>query len=140
MKSDTPFNPLPLPDGLLLSQETEAGQPAGQDPGQANPKAPPRRKAKRKSRGPRKPGPQGADTTAETRWNRLKGRINTKLAQIDPDTLKRILTAAGVAAGVIIAILIAIKLTPVALVLLGLLGLAFLLRLWDRLRYFPRPF
>ena len=140
MNSDTPFNPLPLPDGLVLSQETDAGKPAGQDPAQANPKSPPRRKAKRKSRGPRKPSPPAADAMAETRWNRIKGRINAKLAQIDPDTLKRILTAAGVAAGVIVAILLAIKLTPIGLVLLGLLGLAFLLRLWDRLRYFPRPF
>jgi hypothetical protein len=70
----------------------------------------------------------------------MKARINARLAQIDPDTLKRILTAMGVAAGVIIAILIAVKLMPIALVLLGLLGLAFLLRLWDRLRYSPRPF
>jgi hypothetical protein len=58
---------------------------------------------------------------------------------MDPETLKRILTAAGVAAGIIIAILMAIKLTPVALVLLAILGLAFLLRLWDRLHrpYYP---
>jgi hypothetical protein len=139
MNSDTPFNPLPLPDGFMLAQETGASQPTGQNPAQAIPKPRPRRKARRKSRGPRKPGPHTA-ATSETRWNRVKGRINARLAQIDPDTLKRILTAAGVAAGVIIAILIAIKLTPIALVLLGLLGLAFLLRLWDRLRYFPRPF
>lgn len=59
---------------------------------------------------------------------------------MDPETLRRILTAAGVAAGVIVAILIAIKFSSVALVLLGLLGLAFLLHLWDRLRYYPRPF
>jgi len=67
----------------------------------------------------------------------MKERINARLAQVDPDTLKRILTAAGVAAGVIIGILMAIKLTPIGLVLLGLLGLAFLLRLWDRLRFRP---
>ena len=39
---------------------------------------------------------------------------------MDPETLKRILTAAGVAAGVIVAILIAIKFTPIALVLLAM--------------------
>ena len=59
---------------------------------------------------------------------------------MDPETLRRILTAAGVAAGVIVAILIAIKFSSVALVLLGLLGLAFLLHLWGRLRYYPHPF
>jgi hypothetical protein len=139
MNSDTPFNPLPLPDGLMLAQETSSPQSPPPGPGAAQTKQTRRPRAKRKSKRPTTTGCE-AGNTSEGRWRRIKGRLNARLSQMDPETLKRILTAAGVAAGVIIAILIAIKLTPIAMVLLGLLGLAFLLRLWDRLRFQPPPF
>lgn len=134
MNSEIPFNPIPIPDGLLLSEAAATAQPMAAEPSPARTKKPPRRKAKRKSKTASAPHCEGA-----SRWRRIKGRFNARLSQMDPETLKRILTAAGVAAGVIIAILIAIKLTPVALVLLVILGLAFVLRLWDRLRFQPYP-
>jgi hypothetical protein len=131
MNSDTPFNPLPLPEGLLLAQETSNPPPPPPNPGTtaAHKKAPGR---KRKARRRTQPAPEISEAAAQSRWQRIKGRVAARLCQMDPETLKRILTAAGVAAGVIIAILIAIKLTPIALVLLAILGLGFVLRIWGR--------
>jgi hypothetical protein len=137
MNSDTPFNPLPLPEGLLLVQETSNPPPPPPNPGPTatQKKAPGRkRKARRRSQ----PSPEVLEAAAQSKWQGIKGRVTARFSQIDHEMLKRILTAAGVAAGVIIAILIAIKLMPIALVLLVLLGLAFVLRLWDRLRFQPR--
>jgi hypothetical protein len=130
MNSDTPFNPIPLPEGLLLAQETNNPPPAPNPGTGAAQKKAPGRKRKPKRRG--QPSPEVLDAAAQSRWQRIKGRLNARFSQMDPETLKRILTAAGVAAGVVIAILIAIKLTPIALVLLAILGLSFVLRIWGR--------
>ncbi len=73
----------------------------------------------------------------QSRWQRIKCRLTARLSQMDPETLKRILTAAGVAAGVIAAILLAIKFAPLALVLLLILSTALLLRLWDQICHGP---
>lgn len=140
MNSDTPFNPLPLPEGLLLVHETSnppPPPPPNPGTGPAQKKAPGRkRKARRRTR----PSPEVLEAAAQSRWQRIKGRVNARFSQMDPETLKRILTAAGVAAGVIIAIMIAIKLTPIALVLLALLGLGVVLRLWGRFGPQAPPF
>lgn len=133
MTTDIPFNPITIPDGLLLSEETSPAQPPAPAPGAAQTKKPPRRRSRRKSKGPATPCIETADTTSWSSWQRIKGHLNARMAQMDPGTLKRILTAAGVSAGVILAIMIAIKLTPIGLALLAILGLAFVLRLWDRL-------
>jgi len=129
MNSDTPFNPLPIPDGLLLAQETNNPPlpPPNPGSGTGQKKAPTR---KRKPRQRSQPSPEVLEAAAQSRWQRIKSRFNARFSQMDPETLKRILTAAGVAAGVVIAIIIAIKVTPIALVLLALLGLGLVLRLW----------
>ncbi len=139
MTSDTPFNPIPIPQGLLLAEDAKAAQPPKLDKGTVRMKRERRHSTKRKARRQAAPGIAPAEAAAQSKWQRIKGRFTARLCSMDQETLKRILTAAGVGAGLLIAILIAIKLTPVALVLLGILGLAFLLRLWDRLRrpYYP---
>jgi hypothetical protein len=114
--------------------EAKAAAPPGPDPGTARTQNAHRRRPGRKSKRSPAPALDLTDAAAQSRWQRIKGRFTARLPAMDPETLKRILTAAGVAAGVIIGILVAIKLTsPIALLLLGVLGLALVLRLWDRL-------
>ena len=139
MTSDNPFSPITIPEVLLLAEDVKAAQPPKLDKGTVRTKMERRRSTKRKARRQSTPGIASADAAAQSKWQRIKGRFTARLCSMDQETLKRILTAAGVGAGIIIAILLAIKLTPIALVLLGILGLAFLLRLWDRLRrpYYP---
>ena len=139
MTSDIPFNPIPIPQGLLLAEDAKAAQPPKLDKGTVRTKRERRRSTKRNTRRQTAPGIAPAEAAAQSKWQRIKGRFTARLCSMDQETLKRILTAAGVGAGLLIAILLAIKLTPVALVLLAILGLAFLLRLWDRLRrpYYP---
>ena len=131
MNSDTPFNPIPIPDTLLLAQETNNPvPPPSPGTGAAQKKAPGRKRTT-------KPSTEVLEAAAQSRWQRIKGRLTARLSRMDPETLKRILTAAGVAAGVIVAILFAIKFAPIALVLLLILSVALLLRLWDQIWYGP---
>jgi hypothetical protein len=138
MTDDPPFNPLPLPDDLLLKMKTDSDPTPQNDPGIGHAKQAPARKRKAKRRN--KANSETPNFVRNGRWQRIKDRLHARLSCMEPETLRRILTAAGVAAGVILAILIAIKLTPVALVLLAILGLGFLLRLWNWLRFQPPPF
>ena len=139
MTSDNPFNPITIPEGLLLAEDAKAAQPPKPHQGTMRTKKKRRRRTGRRAKSQTAPGIASADAAAQSKWQRIKGRFTARLCSMDQETLKRILTAAGVGAGLLIAILLAIKLTPVALVLLAILGLAFLLRLWDRLRrpYYP---
>lgn len=132
MTSDNPFNPIPIPEGLLLAEDAKAAQPPKLDKGTVRTKKERRCRTGRKAKRQTAPGIASADAAAQSKWQRIKGRFNARFSQMDPETLKRILTAAGVAAGVIIAIIIAIKVTPIALVFLALLGLGFVLRIWGR--------
>lgn len=131
MTNDTPFNPLPLPEGLVLNQNTGEDAPPGHLAGHPQQKKPSEGKSRSKRR--LKTDSGSPEPRAQNRWRDLTNQIAARLCQMDPKTLKRTLIGAGVAAGVIMAILIAVKLTPVSQVLLALLGLAFLLRLWDKL-------
>src|SRR6266404_1038863 len=70
----------------------------------------------------------------------LKSRLQAKLGEIDPDTLKKILIGCGVAAAVVAAVILAAKFLPLGVALLALLGLGVLLRLLERLPLMPRPF
>lgn len=74
------------------------------------------------------------------KWQELKGRLNARLQHLDKDKLKAVLLGCGVAAGIVAAVILAIKLMPVAAVLLAALGIGAALRFWERLRYMPRPF
>ena len=44
-----------------------------------------------------------------------------------------------IAGGVVLAIIVAVKLVPIAVLLLALLGLAAVIKIWDRLRRLPTP-
>ncbi len=133
MSSDTPFNPISIPEGLRFTQDTTA---ASQHPEPPPDKTQEQKTVRRKRRPKRKQRVSAVlettDVTSQSKWQRLKGQLNARLASLDAETLKRILTAAGVAAGVIIAVIVAIKLTPIGLALLAILGLAFLLRHLNR--------
>jgi len=70
-------------------------------------------------------------------WQELKDRIEHKLAGLDREKLKKVLLACGIAAGMVLAVVVAIKMFPVGVLLLALLGLATALRFWERLRWIP---
>ncbi len=72
-------------------------------------------------------------------WPRMKEKINAKLGGLDKEKLKTVLVACGIAAGVVVAVVAAVKLVPIAVLLLALVGLAVVIRIWDRLRKMPPP-
>jgi len=135
-----PFNPIPIPENFNLTSET--GATPGEEPGIASQQTnhQTRQKAKKKATKRRPAHPAMSETQAKNKWQRIKEKLTAKMAQVDPKKLRQVLLACGVAAGTVVAVLLAIKLMPVAATLLALLGLWLLLQLWDRLRYFPRPF
>ena len=67
-------------------------------------------------------------------WKRIKGGINSRLAHLDREKLKKVLIACGVAAAVATAICVLVKLTPLIITLLALLGLGAVLQMWGRLQ------
>jgi hypothetical protein len=69
----------------------------------------------------------------------LEGRLNAGLEHPDQDKLKPVLLACGVAAGIVVSAVIAVKLMPLAVLILAILGLAVALKLWQRLCYTPCP-
>jgi len=121
--NETPFNPLPLPDNLMLAEEPGKPLPPPVD-------GPPKPRKPRK----RKQPPASMKTKCQARWEKLKTQINTRLGQLDKQKLKELLLACGIAAGVVLAIIAALKLVPIAALLLAILGLYAVIRLWDRLR------
>jgi len=133
MKSEIPFNPLPLPETLNLSLK------AGPEQASQN-KPQPKRKAKRTATKSKRPGSKATPVASLRRWHQIKGRLAARMAQVDKEKLKEVLLACGVAAGLAIAVVIAMKLLPIAAVILAALGLGAALRFWERLRYMPRPF
>src|ERR1700690_603949 len=98
MKKKTPSNPLPLAESLNLSMNAGAAQ---QQPSQNNtePKRPPKGKTKSEATHARRAGSRASRDDAENRWNRIKGRLAAKVAQVDKENLKAVLLACGVAAG-----------------------------------------
>lgn len=138
MKEETPFNPIILPDLAIPASEPQA--------------APPEIKTARKKAAARK-----STRTARTRrvldiprtnvrftakirrrarrlTQRIKGGITSRLAHLDQAKLKKVLIACGVAAAVATAICVLVKLTPLIVALLALLGLSAVLQMWERLR------
>jgi Flp pilus assembly protein TadB len=135
-----PFNPIHIPENLNLISETAATP--GEKPGAAHQEAnnQSRRKARKRTTKRRPAHAAMSEAEAKSKWHRIKGKLAAKMAGIDPNKLRQVLLGCGVAAGTVMAVLLAIKLMPVAVILLALLGLWLVIQLWDRLRYFPRPF
>jgi hypothetical protein len=69
----------------------------------------------------------------------LKGRLNARLEHPDEDKPKAALLACGLAAGIVMSAVIAIKVLPLAVLILAILGLGLALRLWGRFCYTPCP-
>ena len=139
MKNETPFNPVPLPESLNLSLNAGSAQEQASQ-NHAEPERPPKRNAKKKSTRSKRSASAACPADSESRWHRIKGRLAAKVALVDKEKLRAVLLACGVAAGIVAAVIIAVKLLPVAAVLLAVLGLGAALQVWDRLRYMPRHF
>jgi hypothetical protein len=140
----TPFNPIVIPDLNLPATP----------PASASPKVKVSR-GKTAARRPRRPAitRRALDPKASTlrlarkftrkakdSWQRIKGGLHARLARLDPEKLKRVLVACGIAATLALLIIALSKLTPLLVALLAVLGLSVLLRLWDRLRVVGVPF
>jgi Flp pilus assembly protein TadB len=136
MKEDPqdPFNPAIPADFRLLTQgATEQQKEPGTTTAFSGTK-----NTKRKSRS----GKQTAGCRSKKsrlRWEYLKEKINAKLGGLDRNKLKTALVACGLAAAVVGSICLAVKLVPVAVLLLALVGLVVVIRIWDRLRKGPEP-
>ncbi len=125
-----PFNPLPIPQSLKLTRENPEAALGSAAPQAVTPKRRSRPRAK----------PNSARRKALTQWQRVKDLLAEKIDQVDSDKLRRVLLGLGVAAAVAAAVVLAVKFIPATLTLLGLLGLALALKLWDRLRRLPCPY
>lgn len=139
MKEETPFNPIVIPDlaippsePRIVKLETKATRR----------RTTPRRKSGKATANCRALDPKQqairiarkVSRKAKTSWNRIKGGINSRLAHLDREKLKKVLIACGVAAAVATAICVLVKLTPLIVALLALLGLGAVIQMWDRLR------
>ena len=138
MKEAPPFNPINLPDLAIPASEPQGPKP--------------KVTVSRKKSTPRKPTrtarirrvldvPHTAVRfTAKMRRQvrrlskRIKGGITSRLAHLDREKLKKVLIACGVAAAAAAAICLLVKLTPLIVALLAVLGFGALLQTWDRLR------
>ena len=139
MKKKTPSNPLPLAESLNLSSNAGTAQEQTSQ-NSAKPKRQPKRNARRKSPHARRPGSKASRDDSESRWNRIKGHLAAKVAPVDQEKLHEVLLGCGVAVGIVASVVLAIKLMPLATLILAFLGLALALRLWGLLPFMPRPF
>jgi len=136
--TEPPFNPIILPDLAIPASEPQLAKP--------------KTKVSRKKAAPRK-----STRTAKTRRvldvphstvrftakirrqaqrlsKRIKGGINAGLARLDPEQLKRVLLACGIAAAAVVAIITLVKLSPLIIALLAVLGLGAVIQMGERLR------
>ncbi len=138
MKEETPFNPIVIPDLAIPTNEPQVAKPE--------------LKASRKKPTPRKPvrtartrrvldvPKKAVRITARIRRQarrlsqRIKGGISSRLANLDREKLKQVLIACGVVVAAAVAICLLVKLTPLIVALLAVLGLGVVLQMWDRLR------
>lgn len=139
MKEEQPFNPIVIPDLALPPTDSKIVKLATEatsrktKPRRKSGKATPRRRAldpkQQTIRLARK-----VSRKAKTSWKRIKGGITSRLAHLDQAKLKKVLIACGVAAAVATAICILVKLTPLIVALLALLGLGAVIQMWGRLQ------
>jgi hypothetical protein len=142
MKDEDAFNPA-IPANFKLLSQTGAIDSTQQPPGSsADPLAGAQKaKAKSKRSEKRTAGSAGSRKKKKSRisWQHLKEKLNAHLAGVDKQRLKQVLVACGIAGGVVLSIIVAVKMVPIAVLLLALLGLACVIRIWDRLRRWPDP-
>lgn len=140
MKEETPFNPVIIPDLAIPASEPQVAKPAAKATRAPRLKGPRRTARKARPRRALDPKQQAirlarkVSRKAKTSWKRIKGGINSRLAHLDREKLKKVLLACGVAAAAVAAICILVKLTPLIIAMLAVLGLGVVIQTWDRLR------
>ena len=67
---------------------------------------------------------------------RIRAGLTARFAHLDRDTLKQALIACGIAAAIATTVVMLVKVTPLVVALLALMGLGAVLRMWDRIRSF----
>jgi hypothetical protein len=139
MKEQDPFNPA-MPAEFKLLGDTGATAPGQQAAGANTDSVTGSEKTKCKSRRSRKQAAGSRTRTkCKVRWEQMKQKLNAKLGGLDKEKLKTVLVACGIAGGVVLSVIVAVKLVPIAVLLLALLGLAAVIKIWDRLRRLPPP-
>ena len=138
MKDEVPFNPVLLPDMSLPVNDTPPVQPEVKSPRRkAAPRKSPGTTKTRRALDPKRSAIRFArkiSRKTKASWKRIKGGISARLANLDRQQLKKVLLACGIAAAAVAAILLLVKLTPLIIALLAVLGLGVVLQLWERLR------
>ena len=133
MNEQNPFNPAVPTDFKLLTEAGATEQPQ-QPPGTTADNATGAHKANRKSKrsgtGKRVAGSRSKKKCRIT-WRQMRKKLDAKLGGLDKEKLKTVLVACGIAGGVVLTIIVAVKLVPLAVLLLALLGLAGVIRIWD---------
>src|SRR2546421_11060305 len=126
----SPFNPA-MPAEFKLLNENGATIPGQDPPGTTAEFTAGPENTKRKSR---RSGKQTIGSRTRKRckvnWQQMKQKLNAKLGGLDKEKLKTVLVACGIAGGVVLAIIVAVKLVPIAVLLLALLGLAAVIKVW----------
>jgi hypothetical protein len=142
MKAATSFNPLNIPDLALPASEPQVPQPKVTVSRKKSPPRKPNRTARtarirRVLDVPKKAVRITAKLRRQVRRlsKRIKGGITARLAHLDREKLKKVLIACGVAAAAVAAICLLVKLTPLIIALLAVLGFGAVLQTWDRLRH-----
>src|SRR6266581_42071 len=110
----SPFNPA-MPAEFKLVPENGATTAGPQSPGTTAEFTAGSENTNRKSR---RSGKQATGSRTRKKckvnWQQMKQKLNAKLAGLDKEKLKQVLTACGIAAGVVLAIVFAVKLVPIA--------------------------
>ena len=129
-----------MPADFKLLPESGATEPGHQPPGaNADFAAGAHNAGPKSNRSGKRSGASRNKKKCRITWQRMKEKLNDKLAGLDKEKLKTVLVACGIAGGVVLAIIVAVKLVPIAVLLLALLGLACVIKIWDRLRKLPQP-
>ena len=138
MKEETPFNPINIPDLAIPTSEPQVPKPTVTvSRKKSTPRKPTRTaKIRRVLDVPKKAARITAKIRRQARRlsQRIKGGITSRLAHLDREKLKKVLIACGVAAAAVAAICLLVKLTPLIVVLLAVLGFGAVLQTWARLR------
>lgn len=138
MKEATPFNPINIPDLVIPASEPQVPKPKVKT---SRKKSVPRNSIRTaRIRRVLDVPPAAVRFTTKIRRQarrlsqRIKGGITSRLAHLDREKLRKVLIACGVTVAAAAAICLLVKLTPLLITLLAVLGLGALLQTWDRLR------
>lgn len=138
MKEETPFNPINIPDLAIPASEPQAAKPEVKSPRKKSTPHKPIRttRTRRVLDVPKKAIRITAKIRRQARRlsQRIKGGISSRLANLDREKLKKVLIACGVTVAAAAVICLLVKLTPLIVALLAVLGLGTVLHMWDRLR------